>query len=155
MYVAYVIKKEGRVEWICLEFLFLTFKSFLFLTIVHIESKNDPTCPECRGELLYEKVLPLDIVLKVHTPDHYKEIIEEEEKLMDRIQSNSSSTKIRMLLEILQTRKNQEKTIILTGFTAFLNILELSLGDEKVTFVRIDEAMDPAKYYHALKNILW
>ena len=85
------------------------------MIIEHISSINNAPCPQCHGEISFEKIISLNALLKVRLPDTYIKIVKEEKELIKRIQNDTLSTKINKIVEILQTIKKPEKTIILPG----------------------------------------
>ncbi|KAI8147061.1 SNF2 family N-terminal domain-containing protein [Fennellomyces sp. T-0311] len=119
-----------------------------YMNTAHSEKR----CPHCRGELSRDKVVSMEIFLKVHAPDLHAKFIEEKEEVnaeeaaaQERVEAMPSSTKIDKMLEILrETRratKNKDKTIVFSQFTAFLDIVEQPLRDHEFTYVRYDGSM--------------
>lgn len=96
---------------------------------------TDKRCPQCRGPLKTEKVVPVELFLQIHAPDQYQEVMddlsaakekEEEEKAKNPNKVFHSSAKIDKMLEILhETRretKNKDKTIIFSQFTSMVSL---------------------------------
>ena len=125
--------------------------------------QGEKRCPQCRGDLCREKVVSIDMFLKVHAPDLHKEFIEERKaneteqaEMNTRAEELPSSTKIDKMLEILhetrRTTKNKDKTIVFSQFTAFLNIMEKPLRENEFEFVRFDGSMTLARRDEVLQT---
>lgn len=88
-------------------------------------------CPQCRGHIDPEKIVPVEIFFKVHAPELYKEFEASADTSKPSKMAGEfiSSTKIEKLLEILhETREqtnNQDKTIVFSQFTAFVSLFPL------------------------------
>ncbi|KAI7850279.1 SNF2 family N-terminal domain-containing protein [Circinella umbellata] len=125
--------------------------------------QGEKRCPQCRGNLCREKIVSIEMFLKVHAPDLHKEFIEERKaneteqaEANTRAEELPSSTKIDKMLEILhetrRTTKNKDKTIVFSQFTAFLNIMEKPLRENEFEFVRFDGSMTLAKRDEVLQT---
>lgn len=64
---------------------------------------------------------------------------EECQDVVDKIQQvHPSSAKIRTLVKLLKAVKSDEKTIVFSQFTSFLNLVEPFLKEEGIHFVRCE-----------------
>lgn len=141
---AQIISQCGHI--LCRECLTSTYHSFPYcirrkslrchLDYITTGDASDKRCPQCRGPLKTEKVVPVELFLQVHAPDQYREAMEdlsaakekeEEEAAKNKDKVFHSSAKIDKMLEILhETRretKNQDKTIIFSQFTSMVSHL--------------------------------
>ncbi|KAI9498457.1 SNF2 family N-terminal domain-containing protein [Zychaea mexicana] len=125
--------------------------------------ESEKRCPQCRGQLVGDKVVTIEVFLKMHAPDLYDEFIgnkearnEEEKEINTRAEDLPSSSKIDKMLEILhETRrqtKNGDKTIVFSQFTAFLDIMETPLRENEFKYVRFDGSMTVAKRDEVLQT---
>ncbi|OBZ82282.1 putative ATP-dependent helicase C23E6.02 [Choanephora cucurbitarum] len=118
-------------------------------------------CPHCRGDISKANMVPLEAFLKVHAPDLIKEAEaaeqqekdeeaaskdKEEKEALARVHEFISSAKIDKMIEILKetnaTTNNQDKTIVFSQFTAFLDLIETPLKHEGFKYLRYDGSMD-------------
>ncbi|KAI9262419.1 SNF2 family N-terminal domain-containing protein [Phascolomyces articulosus] len=127
------------------------------------EMRGEKRCPQCRGPLQGDKVVPIEIFLKVHAPDLHEELIGQREvedeansEMKARAEELPSSSKIDKMLEILhetrRTTKNKDKTIVFSQFTTFLNIMETPLREHEFKFVRFDGSMSVARRDEVLQT---
>ena len=64
---------------------------------------------------------------------------EECEKIAEKVNPiQPASAKIRMLVELLKAVKLDEKTIVFSQFTSFLNLIEPFLKDHGIRYVRCE-----------------
>lgn len=91
---------------------------------------NVKRCPQCRGDLSRDKVVSVEIFLKVHAPDLYKELEHSADEAAGEVENAKrflTSTKIDKMLEILHetkhTTNNQDKTIVFSQFTSMVRII--------------------------------
>ncbi|KAI7904060.1 SNF2 family N-terminal domain-containing protein [Cokeromyces recurvatus] len=120
-----------------------------FLTV---EVDVDKRCPHCRGEMNKQSAIPVEVFVKVHAPHLLKEAEDdldeeaEEKKAEAKVKEFISSAKIDKMLQILdQTATNtngEDKTIIFSQFTAFLDLLDKPLKDRGHKYLRYDGSMD-------------
>ncbi|KAG2224562.1 hypothetical protein INT45_004407 [Circinella minor] len=99
-------------------------------------------CSECNNEFILKDIISLEVFFKVHSAGLYEEyfnhhIIDKE----IRVEDLPTSTKIDKMLEILkQSRKEakDDKTVIFSQFTSFLDLLEEPLKEHGFKFLRLD-----------------
>ena len=109
-------------------------KSYIIaLDYINTGDATDKRCPQCRGPLKTDKVVPVEMFLQVHAPDQFREAMEDLSAVKDKEEEMTqnpdkvfhSSAKIDKMLEILHdTRretKNQDKTIIFSQFTSMVS----------------------------------
>ncbi|KAL9557636.1 hypothetical protein MBANPS3_001286 [Mucor bainieri] len=124
---------------------------------VNANDGSHKRCPQCRGELNVNKLVGVETFVKVHAPhllETLKEEVDEEEQLakekekeaLQRVQEYVSSAKIDKMLEILDNTASetggQDKTIVFSQFTGFLDLIHRPLKDRGYNYLRYDGSMD-------------
>ncbi|KAK4520816.1 uncharacterized protein ATC70_006696 [Mucor velutinosus] len=116
-------------------------------------------CPQCRGELSMNKLVGVEVFIKVHAPHLLEEVNEDaeeeeegriakekEQEALQRVQEYVSSAKIDKMIEILDTTASetggQDKTIVFSQFTGFLDLMHRPLNDRGYKYLRYDGSMD-------------
>ncbi|KAI8975685.1 SNF2 family N-terminal domain-containing protein [Mycotypha africana] len=114
-------------------------------------------CPQCRGEMSKQNSISVEIFCKVHAPELLKESEDDEEankaeeakkekESLQKVQEYISSAKIDKMLEILEDTNDdsdgQDKTIVFSQFTGFLDLIEQPLKDRGFKFLRYDGSMN-------------
>ncbi|KAI9483185.1 MAG: SNF2 family N-terminal domain-containing protein [Benjaminiella poitrasii] len=109
----------------------------------------DKRCPQCRGEIGKHTSVPVELFIKIHAPhllQEFEKAEEEEKQAEEKVKEFISSSKIEKMIEILdQTTADtngQDKTIIFSQFTAFLDLLDEPLKQKGHKYLRYDGSMD-------------
>ncbi|GAN10077.1 ATP-dependent DNA helicase [Mucor ambiguus] len=124
---------------------------------VNTNDGSNKRCPQCRGELNVTRLVGVEAFIKVHAPhllEALDEKVEEEERAADeeenealkRVQEYVSSAKIDKMIEILDTTASetggQDKTIVFSQFTGFLDLIHQPLNDRGYKYLRYDGSMN-------------
>ncbi|EPB87402.1 hypothetical protein HMPREF1544_05828 [Mucor circinelloides 1006PhL] len=124
---------------------------------VNTNDGSHKRCPQCRGELHMKKLVGVEAFIKVHAPHLLEEVDEDaredekaakekEQEALLRVQEYVSSAKIDKMIEILDNTdaetNGQDKTIVFSQFTGFLDLIHQPLKDRGYKYLRYDGSMD-------------
>ncbi|KAL0145255.1 SNF2 family N-terminal domain-containing protein [Mucor lusitanicus] len=124
---------------------------------VNTNDGSHKRCPQCRGELSMTKLVGVEAFVKVHAPHLLEQVDEEaeeeeriakekEQEALQRVQEYVSSAKIDKMIEILDNTASetggQDKTIVFSQFTGFLDLIHRPLKDRGYKYLRYDGSMN-------------
>jgi SNF2 family DNA or RNA helicase len=92
-------------------------------------------CPQCRGDLSRQNLIPIESFIKIHAPQLIEEAAalenedeedkKKEKEAIEKVQEFVSSAKIDKMIEILEETRaitnNKDKTIVFSQFTSFVS----------------------------------
>lgn len=97
-------------------------------------------CPQCSGALEPNRLIFIDNFLNHHIFEPIAPLDEEQATRIATIQQLVSSTKIDKMIEILEETDietgAQDKITVLSQFTAFLDLVERSMTEKSIHFLR-------------------
>ncbi|KAL3846898.1 hypothetical protein ACJMK2_017850 [Sinanodonta woodiana] len=114
------------------------------IEVVIKNERPEPKCPLCRGAIEIDKLLEMP-----------PEEIRQDVRQQDQTGQWKSSTKVDALMNALQQLRHEDptaKSIVVSQFTSFLNILELPLSANGFNFVRLDGSMNTKARTQAMEE---
>ena len=119
--------------------------------IDRICSNRNPNCPLCRRPFIKSDIVKRDMASSAATKPQYS-ANNKRDVAMDN-ESIGTSPKIKALLQTIKTSmKADEKGVIFSQFTSFLDLIEEALKGEGHSFTRLDGSMAAHKRVEAIKR---